>query len=105
MNEQAANALYEAERKGVKQIKGQLFDERGGRCAVGVLRDLDLDHFARQPGSRCPLCGTAERGDLETDGTPTEAVILDEGDVIVHLNDCHGLTFSEIARKLGPDSA
>ena len=94
MNAEAAEALFEAERKGVRQIEGQMDDGYGGRCAMGVLRDagwrilesLDI------PMKSCPACGE-------------ESMLLTiEEDFVVHLNDDHHLTFSEIARKLGPDS-
>ena len=106
MNEAVANVLYEAERKGVKQIRGA-FGEAGGRCAVGVLVEaagIDaerLDCYVPLPqfgfpntniklGLTCPLCGTP---------------VIHEFGAVVHLNDDHRLTFSEIARKLGPDAA
>ena len=97
MNEEAANALYEAERKGVRQITGAASDARGGRCAIGVLDAAGVVLEARVSG--CPLCGQAglHQG---------VAGLLDlrfENDLVVHLNDDHKLTFSEIARKLGPD--
>ena len=99
MNEAGANALYEADRKGVRQITGATRDWNGGRCAIGVLGDAGVVLYARVSG--CPLCGQAglHQG---------VAGLLDlrfENDLVVHFNDHHGLTFSEIARKLGPDAA
>ena len=98
MNEAAANALYDQERKGLRQIKGTYYRE-GGACALGAialgLRRHDLlplgfpDHL-RGTEMECPVCGLRH---------------VNEGSVIVHMNDDHGLTFSEIARKLGPDGA
>jgi len=96
MNAQAANALYEAERRGVRQIRGRYYSG-GGACALGAIAlMLKMEPLALRAGvlseeaMPCPLCG----GNYER-----------EGQVIAHLNDNHGLTFSEIARKLGPDHA
>ena len=94
MNEAAANALYEAERKGVRQTRGASMDESGGMCAGQVL--LDAGHYSNQAMWECPLCG---RDYLCLGWSSGEA------NIIVHLNDDHDLTFSEIARKLGPDAA
>jgi hypothetical protein len=89
VNEQAALALYEAERRGVRQVRGKLADYEGGMCAAEVLIRANLysDRLAEvRTMLVCPLCGKTRF-------------------LIIHLNDDHGLTFSEIARKLGPDSA
>ena len=100
MNEQAANALYEAERKGVKQIRGELYDGEGGFCTSGWLQHVGVDVSALYlvPVAGCPLCGAMKQ-------TMHDFPIEHEHSLIVHLNNDHGLTFSEIARKLGPDAA
>ena len=91
MNEAAANVLYEAERTGVKQIRGTLRTSDGGRCALAVLRDaMETSSLMTWHELACPLCGGGR--------------YMAEAYLIVHLNDDHHLTFSEIARKLGPDS-
>ena len=106
MNEAGANELYEAERTGVPQIIGELANSSGGRCALGVLLYAAPDiTLARQlfdldaPVSACPLCGATHQTYWQ--GRP----IRDEESLIVHFNNDHRLTFSEIARKLGPDAA
>lgn len=97
MDEQAAQALHEAESRGVRQIKGSLSNGADGLCALGVI--LLFAHLPQPLGMAdgCPLCG-AEVGSVML---PIDC----EQRLIVHLNDDHGLTFSEIARKLGPDAA
>ena len=99
MNARAAEALYEAERKGVPQIIGD-FQRGSGRCAVGVLeealsiQELAMIHYEHR-GQACPLCGQRNPG----------GAFMSTGLALIgHLNDDHRLTFSEIARKLGPDS-
>ena len=91
MNKAAANALYEAERKGVKQIKWQLHDTEGGRCASGVLADA--------------LLGTTSVQTRWSELIGLAGMTSDEWSRMVVLNNIDSLTFSEIARKLGPDSA
>ena len=100
MDAAAAEALYEADRNGVRQITGEIRDSKGGRCAVGVLQDalglLPVMRLNDSTSGPCPLCGVL----------PTEGKTYGENGLVLiaHLNDDHGLTFSEIARKLGPDS-
>ena len=100
MNAEAAQALYEAERKGVKQAVDEFIVYSEGptaKCALAVLgwksedaaRYLEMKWGFDASMTACPLCGEACGGEPE---------------VVMHLNDDHGLTFSEIARKLGPDS-
>lgn len=102
MKERVANALYEAERKGVKQIKWWMNDGEGGHCAMGAIEAAlgsqeDLNEVrAVQP---CPLCGVTEQQ------SQARYPLDREGRLIVHFNNDHGLTFGEIARKLGPDGA
>lgn len=102
MNEAQAHALYEADRLGVPQIKGQTHDNLGGRgrCALGVLMDCGLaDSLQNLPVEwtllPCPSCGK----------TQEDWPFFNEAQIVAHLNDHHDFTFSEIARKLGPDSA
>ena len=100
MNEQAANALYEAERRGVTQLKGAMFGNGGAMCAYGAIIAAQLGHTLSSEVSPCPLCGalTANVG-MGKDSKMNERTLM------AHLNDDHGLTFGEIARKLGPDHA
>jgi hypothetical protein len=100
MNEAAANALYEAERKGVRQIKGVLRDGRGGMCALGVILEAGLETMSlwETKINGCPMCGATEQ-------TFHRMPVANEHTLIIHLNNDHGLTFAEIARKLGPDAA
>jgi hypothetical protein len=97
MDEQAAQVLYEADRRGVRQIKGSLSNGADGLCAVGLLiRAHLLESLGIADG--CPLCRAKKVGSAKL---PLDC----EQRLIVHLNDDHDLTFSEIARKLGPDAA
>lgn len=104
MNAQAAEALYAAEAAGVKQIKNVLSDPAGGRCALGVIRDAlsgkDYYRLANGLADGCPLCGVKR---VKLSGLVES--LDSQWHVIAHLNDHHDLTFSEIARKLGPDHA
>jgi len=96
MNAKAAEALYAAEAAGVKQIKGD-FANDDGFCALGLLgygsgrflfSELDERYgFHQRPVFTCCLKDFTESG------------------YIAHMNDDHDMTFSEIARKLGPDHA
>ena len=97
MNEAAANALYEAERKGVKQHRGDDVGPDGSVCANVVLEQAGLlPELDESPKiERCPLCDYR----LVTRFSENEIGLT------AHLNDDHGFTFSEIARKLGPDAA
>lgn len=103
MNQYQAEALYNAERMGVRQIRGA-FSEDGGYCALGWLNTqgfvTERELMARADG--CPLCGATT---VTPAGEARAVPIACEYLLIIHLNDDHGLTFSEIARKLGPDSA
>jgi hypothetical protein len=98
MNAAAAQALYDAERGGIRQIRGQFADGDGGFCAIGVLAERSLEwglELWRLSRQTCPLCGLTRSN---------KNLMLCEADVIIHLNDDHELSFAEIARKLGPDS-
>ena len=103
MNAAAAEALFEAERKGVRQVVGRNSDGEGGRCAVGVLYET----WAWQQGF-IPLLH--ENGNFVTSYKTGCRFSLDygltepEGREIVRLNNEERRTFAEIARKLGPDS-
>lgn len=102
MNAAAAEALYEAERKGVRRVKGSLFGSGNGMCALGVLQVAgfyyDVMETTRNTGT-CPLCGVIRDRAIKMDTRTMEC----EGALVAHLNDTHDMTFSEIARKLGPD--
>ena len=109
MNAAAAEALFEAERKGVEQLRFVLRDG-AAMCAMGVLiaAGLVTETFlgdgqplwgAWDAARPCPLCGAKEQQ------SNARFPLDSEGRMVVHLNNDHGLTFSEIARKLGPDSA
>ena len=93
MNAKAAEALYDAERKGVRQVFGQSSDGLGGRCAGSILAGAgEYVPLRSILGASCPAC---ERW----------AGLWSEANLVFHLNDDHRFTFSEIARRLGPDSA
>ena len=97
MNEEQANALYEAEQKGVKQHRGDDVGPDGSVCANVVLEQAGLlPELDQSPKiERCPLCNyKLARG-----------FSANEIGLTAHLNDDHGLTFSQIARQLGPDAA
>lgn len=110
MNAEQAQLLHDAEKAGVKQIVGQLFDAKGGYCAMGVLQFWDRREGSWAVGrnlsniceplanKECPLCGAKTQTFHVRRAIPTEA------ELIVHYNNDHRMTFSEIARKLGPDS-
>ena len=107
MNEAGANVLYEAERKGIVQVRGGWGDSRGGRCAGGVLVNVLGFDAKRLAGltrevSACPLCGSKT---VKIQPENRKVRVQTEWHLLVHFNDHHGLTFSEIARKLGPDTA
>jgi hypothetical protein len=98
MNARAAAWLYDADRRGVRQITETFVDSDGGMCALEVLivevglRDsstLDRLFGFSTSALQCPACDRIAR----------------EAHLIVHLNDVHHWSFSEIARKLGPDHA
>ena len=102
MNEQAAQALFDAERRGVRQIKNAGWDDHGGMCAgVVLVRARQWDKLLTIRVRTCPLCGATKY----TSGGYSGVDILNEGDLVVHFNNDHDLTFGEIARKLGPDHA
>ena len=94
MNERAANALYEAGRKGVKQGKGARYQRSDPelQCANDVLRAAGITDLL-EVEVECDLCGKP----LAPAYQSTEAGL------VAHLNDDHDMTFSQIARKLGPD--
>jgi hypothetical protein len=108
MNAAQAEALFKAERDGVRQIYGSLHDGRGGFCAMGVLLqhaslawdciDRSLRGGLNRRVDTCPLCGATKQT------LYPHIRIHDETDLITHYNNDHKMTFGEIARKLGPDS-
>jgi hypothetical protein len=96
MDAKAAAKLYQAERDGVRQITGRLSDNLGGLCALGGIGARQLMTLAEWKALslgldpiQCPAC----------------EYIAKEIHLISHLNDVHRWSFSEIARKLGPDHA
>ena len=103
-----AEALYEAERIGMRQIRGLLRDGSGAVCALGAIQRLlgprALKALTESRGVvACPVCGVTS---WCPDGSEdSRKRIVDRYELIAHVNDDHGLTFSEIARKLGPDAA
>ena len=94
MNEAAANVLYAAERKGIEQAFGG-FTKGWARCALHVLG------FTRMFRSEF----VAKWGFIDSEILECCDCRFSEPGMVMHLNDKHHLTFSEIARKLGPDSA
>ena len=98
MNELARQKLIEAALSGVRQIKGNYTDGRGGFCAMGVLGWADpdknaIDHvvmMSEQYGliayADCPFeCGKSR---------------MAQRDLVIHLNDDHDLDFLGIAHKM-----
>ena len=90
MNARGAEALYEAERQGVRHLKFVLTDLADGYCAGGIL-------LRAAPGgvSSWYIEGALEFYEMSAA----------EWSEMVRLNNREGLSFSGIARKLGPDSA
>ena len=89
MNARAAEALYEAERKGVPQVRHVLSDGAGGYCAGGILlRAAGVGVASWHIEAAMELYGISRV----------------EWNELVRLNNREGRSFSEIARKLGPDS-
>ena len=98
MNERGKSALINAQLRGVRQIKGRLFDGEGGMCAGGVLcvEAGMCDQVGRwvigeNPNRRGYLVGlfALDRSELEE---------------MVNMNNVLGYDFIKIAREL-PDSA
>ena len=94
MNERAVEVLVKAAMDGVRQIRGEMTDPDGGRCALGALGFTNTSSFAIAlmygmsfAPMMCPECSVA---------------FSDEIGLIAHLNDFHGWDFLTIARKLGP---
>jgi len=101
-----AEALYKAERDGIRQIVGKLREGQHSACALGAMDRLGVARWGlldiRIPA--CPLCEATETWTW----IGTHRLILpicNAEHLVVHLNNDHGMTFSEIARKLGPDAA
>lgn len=102
LTEAQAEVLYEAERSGVRQLRNIGEDVAGGYCAANLLqaRGQWTMNIAATVGP-CPLCGATEYTHGHSPGRKIEQV----GNLIIHLNNDHKMTFAEIARKLGPDGA
>ena len=95
MNDRAREALVAAGLKGVRQIKGALYDPRGGRCAMGVIQEAGAwDVSLRRPLDGCPECGAKHQT------YHASMPIRTEEDLIIHLNNDHGWDFLTIARKV-----
>lgn len=89
MNAAAANALFEAERKGVKQSRLGIPPVFGDGCAITIIQKADLLTSGWSLDEQvCTLCGYRLPNEIR---------------LVAHLNDDHDLTFGEIARKCGPD--
>jgi hypothetical protein len=103
MNTEARDALVAAQLRGVRQIRGGLYDYQGGRCALGVLYDampplfgLGLESTAGLRGPHVDLPCPHECGEVFRAG---------EDNLISHLNDDHGDDFITIANKLHDPSS
>lgn len=119
MNDLGRETLMAAQMRGVRQITHSLTDDNGGVCAMGALVEgagYDLREFVldRATSDRsigrtahvlvrygmlftpppCPACG-AEYYPGRFD--------CGEWNLVVHLNNDHGMTFLDIARKM-PDT-
>ena len=91
MNDLARETLTQAALDGVRQIKGWFKDDRGGFCALGVLKFnlLCVEKWCVEkyglsaPCMECPECGA----------------LYTEPGLVVHLNDDHNWDFLMIASK------
>jgi len=104
MNARAAEALYAAEAAGVKQIKGGYWSWDGGRCALGVVAEalIGTERLLKTQFTVADFRpAIATSGEMSC---PCCQEMATEFAIVYHLNDHHGLTFAEIARKMGPDS-
>ena len=105
MNAETAKILYKADAKGIPQVKHSLSNGHG-YCAMGIIArwasrlDLAIEMKEAPHQGGCSLCG-AQTGKTIWG---TDYPLGNEWNLVAHLNNDHGLTFSEIARKLGPDS-
>jgi hypothetical protein len=100
MNHAAAEALVQAQLNGVRQIKGAIADGTGGYCAMGVIfcAGVSLNHLYEIHVDECPECGATSDGYYQRP-------ISTQYDVVVHLNNDHGWSFLDIARKLEDSEA
>ena len=97
MNQEARDKLVEAELRGVPQIRGSYSNSKG-KCALGVLGYPDLvsswkTFRLEDTASDCPFLHT----DLQLPTCPITSI--SEPMLVIHLNDDHGLSFLDIARK------
>lgn len=102
MNQEARDKLVEAELNGVRQVKGT-FVNNDGRCALGVLgfsetnnKSLQEKYDFKDVAPTCPFLST----NLHRISCHWP---ITEMQLVSHLNDCHDLSFLDIARKF-PES-
>src|SRR5262245_45302156 len=111
MNQEAADALVAAGLAGMRQIKGALTDLKGGFCALGLLQRAGIfDETLFEPVDQCPECGArttwssgtgiSPSGEIRVNDIRLSLDICVERDLIIHLNNDHGMDFIGIARKL-----
>ena len=99
MNERGKGALINAQLRGVRQIKGRLFDGEGGMCAGGVLcvEAGMYDQVGRW------VKGFTNRRDSPGAVAGLFALDRSEWEEMVNMNNVLGYDFIKIAREL-PDS-
>ena len=97
MNERGKSALINAQLRGVRQIKGRLFDGEGGMCAGGVLC---------VEAGMCDQVGRWVIGENNSRDYLVVVFALDrsEWQEMIRMNNVLGYDFIKIAREL-PDSA
>ena len=96
MNQVAREALVSAALRNVRQIRGALYDEHGGRCAMGVL----LEAFDGNPSN-------VRRRDSRDTFKEWSDLSLEEEMEIIDANNELRWDFLTIARKccLGPEES
>ena len=106
MNQEARDKLVEAELQGVKQIRGQLGEQGKAQCAMGVLfyalvsrgyvftrKSWVAEYGLDKHAPACPFM------DTELENRECLTLLVNEAQLVVHLNDDHELSFLDIARK------